>query len=578
MLRREAWPLLLAALATLVSGCSTRTEVRLPAAAPPVPVAQVVPAPPPPPPDDPIATLIETSQKHFEAGQQELSVGHLERARAEFNQALDVLLKSSYGARYDARLREHFDRLVDRISTYEVTALAEGDGFTEKRYEPASLDALLELATFAPAIPSRATEQAVASDLESTVHDIPIPLNAKVLGYIELFQGRLRDWLADGLQRGSRYLPMIQNVFRAEGLPLDLAYVPLIESAFKPDAVSRAQAKGVWQFMAGTAAANGLKRDWFIDERADPEKATRAAAAYLQSLVDAFGGDWHLALASYNGGPGLVQRAMARTKQSDFWTLASKPRTLPRETREYVPMILAAIVIARNPAQYGFEIASSPPLDYDTVKVPQPMDLRRLAEWAGTTVADIRDLNPELRRLTTPARTPGYELKVPKGTAAGLEARLSELTPADLPAFKRYTVRKGDTLTTIARRLSVSRTNLAEANNLSTRAQVTPGQSLIVPVEPTSLLAGNPNRPAPVAEARAQAPPGQAAAGTSVVDDADRVKLIYTVKPGDTLSGVARQYQTTVASLKSWNRLTGDLLMPGAQLTIFAPRPLQRRP
>jgi len=180
------------------------------------------------------------------------------------------------------------------------------------------------------------------------------------MAYVELFQGRLHDWVQEGLRRGTRYLPMIQSVFRAEGLPLDLAYVPLIESAFKPNALSRAKAKGVWQFMRGTALEHGLKSDWYVDERADPEKATRAAASYLRTLRRTFGGDWCLALASYNGGPGLVRRAMKRSGLDNFWALASaKRRYLPRETREYVPMILAAIIIARNPAQFGFSIDPS---------------------------------------------------------------------------------------------------------------------------------------------------------------------------------------------------------------------------
>ena len=152
------------------------------------------------------------------------------------------------------------------------------------------------------------------------------------------------------MRRGSKYLPMIQNVFRAEGLPLDLAYVPLVESAFKPNALSRTKAKGVWQFMRGTGLENGLRQDWYIDERSDPEKATIAAAKYLSTLAKLFDGDWHLALASYNGGPGRLQNAMKLGKQDDFWKLAEKPRLLPRETRDYVPMILAAIVIAKNPA------------------------------------------------------------------------------------------------------------------------------------------------------------------------------------------------------------------------------------
>src|SRR6202008_3405879 len=170
-----------------------------------------------------------------------------------------------------------------------------------------------------------------------------------------------------GMKRGGKYLPMIQGVFRAEGLPVELAYVPLVESAFKPNALSRAKAKGVWQFMAGTAAENGLRRDWYIDERSDPEKATVAAAKYLLTLAKIFGGDWHLALASYNGGPGRVQHAIKLGGVDEFWKLSAKPRLLPRETRKYVPMILAAIIIARNPAQYGFDFDPEPAAEYERV-------------------------------------------------------------------------------------------------------------------------------------------------------------------------------------------------------------------
>src|SRR5207253_8288323 len=157
---------------------------------------------------------------------------------------------------------------------------------------------------------TRELKDAVQSDLENANHDIPIPLNQRVLSYIELFQGRFHDFIEEGLQRGAPYLPMIQSVFRAEGLPLDLAYVPLVESAFKPNALSRAKAKGVWQFMSGTAVENGLRRDWYIDERSDPEKSTVAAAKYLKVLNNLFSGDWLMALASYNGGPGRLQRAL----------------------------------------------------------------------------------------------------------------------------------------------------------------------------------------------------------------------------------------------------------------------------
>ncbi len=277
----------------------------------------------------------------------------------EFDRAIDVLLAAPGGARTEPRLREQFDRLVDRISALEVATLAEGDGFSEKPSEPASIDALFDLAPAVEESPTAALTATVETDLALTSHDIPIPLNARVLSYVELFQGRLRGFIQEGLDRGSDYLPMIQSVFRAEGLPLDLAYVPLIESAFKTNALSRASAKGVWQFMRPTAMENGLKHDWYVDERSDPHKATRAAAKYLKTLGRMFDGDWHLALASYNGGPGRVQRAMKRYGRDDFWSLSSNPRWLPRETREYVPMILAAVIIARNPAQYGFTVPES---------------------------------------------------------------------------------------------------------------------------------------------------------------------------------------------------------------------------
>jgi membrane-bound lytic murein transglycosylase D len=355
------------------SGLSSAHEV----SAQPVSTATVIEQAPV---EDPVLTLIASSDRHFRAGQAELEQGHFEAAKQEFNKSLDVLLESPYGARTEPRIREHFDRLVDRISAYEVRALAAGDGFTEKKYEPASIDELLALSTTF-GTPAADAELKDTVQADTAHHDIPIPLNQRVLAYIELFQGRLHDFMEEGLNRGSKYLPMIQNVFRAEGLPLDLAYVPLVESAFKPNALSRAKAKGVWQFMAGTGLENGLHRDWYIDERADPEKATIAAAKYLRTLSTLFKGDWHLALASYNGGPGRMQRAMKTSRLDDFWALSAKPKLLPRETREYVPMILAAIVIARNPAQYGFEVVTEATQEFEKVTLPRPVDLRRVAEW-----------------------------------------------------------------------------------------------------------------------------------------------------------------------------------------------------
>ncbi len=511
------------------------------------------------PAEDPVLALLARSDRHFETGQQELALGHLERARHEFDSALDVLLESPEGARADLRVREHFERLVDRIAVLEQQALATGDGFTETLTEPASIDQLLAIETFDTTPPQLSTMEAVAADLEATTHDIPIPTNDRVLRWVEVFQGRLREFLGEGLSRGAQYLPMIQNVFRAEGLPLDLAYVPLIESAFKPTALSRAKARGVWQFMRGTAIENGLAADWYIDERADPQKATVAAAKYLKALYGMFG-DWHLAMASYNGGPGRVQRAVKRSKKDDFWTLTATTRYLPRETRDYVPMILAAIIIAKNPAQYGFDIAPVSPIPTENVMLPSAVDLRRVAEWAGVAVDDIQQLNPELRRWTTPIRQGSYALRVPAGTASRIEDGLQAAAPAQLNALQWHTVKSGESLATIARKLRVSRNDLAEANYLKTTSRVRPGQRLVVPRMPTAALLAR----AASTDSSAEPVVMAVAAG----DSDELPATVYRVRAGDTLSAIARRHGTTVDQLKSWNNLKGTALSVGARLVV----------
>jgi membrane-bound lytic murein transglycosylase D len=573
VLRTPLFPAALLFVTIISGGCAARSQTvsspSQPAVIGPVLVASPVS---PQLATDPIGDLIALSNTHFETGQAELQRGHLESARAAFNKALDVLLESTYGARSEPRLREHFDRLVERISATELTSLAQGDGFTEKKYGSASIDDLLALST-SPDEPSAATRQAVEEDLEATDHDIAIPLNPRVLSFVELFTGRLRGYLQDGLSRGARFLPMIQDVFRAEGLPLDLAYVPLVESAFKPDALSRAKAKGMWQFMRGTALENGLKHDWYIDERAEPEKATRAAAKYLKTLYSMFG-DWHLALASYNGGPGRVQTAVKRSGGvRDFWKLSASRRYLPRETRDYVPLILAAVIVARNPGQYGMEIV--PELDepkYDTVMLPVAVDLRRVAEWVGTTAEAIQDLNPELRRWTTPVRATNYELKVPEGTADLVRAKLTDAGP-DVTNLTWHTVRSGETLLSIARKLKVSRADLAEANYLSVRSPVTPGQQLIVPRAPTLLLAARTDNPAPLVETRSvDAVVAASATIPTTTAAASQSKVVYRVKRGDTLASIARVFETTITSLKKWNGLRTNTVLIGQRLTILTTR------
>ena len=388
--------------------------------------------------------------------------------------------------------------------------------------------------------------------------DLPVPMNQRVLSYVELFQGRLHEFIEGGMKRGSQYLPMIQQVFRAEGLPLDLAYVPLIESSFRPEALSRASAKGVWQFMKGTALENGLKHDWYVDERSDPKKATVAAANYLKTLAELFNGDWHLALASYNSGPGRVQRAIKQVGRQDFWSISAKAQALPRETREYVPMILAAIVIARNPAQYGFSFETSSAEakpSFETVAVSHPVDLRRVAEWAGTSLVTIHELNPELRRQTTP-KDSAYELKVPVGTSAEIARHLNdELTDIQLAPESYYIVKGGDTLPIIARKLHVNRADLTEANDLASSARLTAGQRLVIPGDTPPIR--------PSTTARAVSP-------ASSTSSRSRAKTEYRVRAGDTLTSIAELFETSVKTLQSWNpQLADSRIVVGQRLTVY---------
>jgi len=573
----------------LSAACAARTPQTVTQASP-----QVAPDPSPAPlqlPDrDPIQDLIALSEQHFQSGERELREGHLSAARASFDRAVDVILESPGGARSDPQLSAHFDRLIERISGHELTALAQADGFAEKAPEPASIDDLLSIPTFEVPAPSPETERAVANDLQSFTHDIDIPQNSRVLAYVELFTGRLKGYLEEGLSRGARYLPMIQDVFRAEGLPLDLAYVPLIESAFKPNALSRAKAKGMWQFMRGTALENGLRHDWYIDERADPEKATRAAAKYLKTLYSMFG-DWHLALASYNGGPGRVQRAMKRSGRDDFWKLSATSRYLPRETRDYVPLILAAIVIARNPLQYEMEVEPIEAPLFETVTVTGAVDIRRIAEWASAPVQDIQDLNPELRRWTTPVKASEYELKVPMGTASLINTRLTEQGIDDLAPLSHYTVKKDETLLSISKKLRVSRSDLAEANYLSTKSRLQTGQQLIIPRAPTLLaartetpssqtpdavltttdVAARPAADQPAVAAKPasdEAPTKSTTAKRAAGETPTKSTTTHRVARGETLFSIAKRYGTTVALIKELNSLRSNVIHVGQRLVI----------
>ena len=550
--------------AVLMAACGTR----LPPATTIVRPAEAVPSPLPESQPDPVPALLSTSSAHFADGRRALEAGHPDTARMQFDRALDVLLESPSGARLEPRLREQFDRLVQSISSMEHIAHEEGLGFVERADDPATIDELLAVSTFPS--PSLETTTEVASDLRATPHDIDIPMNARVLSSVERFKGKQKRYLEEALGRSIHYLPMIQGVFRAEGLPLDLSYIPLIESAFKTTALSPASAKGLWQFMRGTAVENGLQYDWYLDERSEAEKSTIAAARYLKTLYRMFD-DWPLALASYNGGPGRVRRAMRRSGEDDFWTLSSSGRFLPRETRNYVPLILASVLIAKNPGLYGLSIPEAPPPPPPTqvVIVPSAVDLRRVAEWSGTSVDTIKALNPMVRRWMTPLRTENFALRVPDGTADAVRARIASASPAELAPLNWHSVRKGETISAIARKLRVRRADLADANYLAVRGRLAIGQRLMVPRAPKLLLAEGRDHPIAIATSGSDTvlPETPSESPTSTARPGATTSAIYRVKRGDTLGSIARRHRTSVAALKRLNGLRSDAIRSGDWLT-----------
>ncbi len=528
---------LAAALVLVVSCASAPKAARVDAPPTPPPPAQAAP--------DPVTVATADAEAALRSGLAAADEGHLDRARAEFDRAVSIFLSYPGGAYADPRLAEAYRRTLETVQAREVEMVAAGDGFKEAGTEPASIDDVGNLPVgVTPASPETLAQATAAVAAESL--DLPIELNEPVLSCIDLYQGRLRDWFEAALSRGQRYLPQIREVFKQEGIPQDLAYVALVESAFKPTAYSRARARGVWQFIGSTGRRYGLQQDWWIDERSDPEKATRAAARYLKELFELFG-DWNLALAGYNAGEVKVLRGLKRYKVSDFWALR-QTRALRRETRNYVPLIHAAIVLAKSPERYGFRIDPNPAPDFEQVAIEGAYDLRTIAECAGEPVEDLRALNPELRRLATPAdRT--FALRVPPGRAKLVSDCIVNLPPEKRVFFRTHVVRRGQTLASVARANGVRVRDVAEANGLSLQKRLRPGTELIIPIPPRSPVRAARHEPAP--------------------DTPEGKRVRYRIKAGDTLGSIAAQYGTTVHELQAWNGLHGTRIAVGAVLTIY---------
>src|SRR5208283_5305053 len=370
---------------------------------------------------DPVADLIARVEKEYLAGQENYHAGHLEAAKQNFDAAFNLLLESGFDLQSDERLEAELNRILDGTNSTELEALQAGDGSAEQKSEPAPIDEANEVT---PPVDQNVKAKAEA-EIKSTHSDLPLMMTDQVAGYINYFSTRGRGVLERALARSGRYEDMIRRTLKEEGVPQDLIYLAQAESGFHPLAVSRAGARGMWQFMGSRAEGYGLERSWWLDDRQDPEKATRAAAHHLKDLYTEFG-DWYLAMAAYNSGPGTVQSAVKRTGYADFWELYRR-NVLPQETRNYVPIILAVTIMAKNPAQYGLDsVVKDKPIPYDTVKINYPIDLRLVAECVDAKAEDLADLNPSLLRLTTP-KDSEFELHVPAGSADKFETAVAAI-------------------------------------------------------------------------------------------------------------------------------------------------------
>ena len=383
--------------------------------------------------------------------------------------------------------------------------------------------------------------------------DIPIVINAQVEQFIQYFQTTGRKVFANWLARSERYIPFMKSLLKENGLPEDLVYLALIESGFNPYAYSRSKASGPWQFIYLTGKRYGLRSNWWIDERRDPEKSTIAAAKYLKDLYDMFE-CWYLAAAGYNAGEKKIATAMKRYKTEDFWEL-TKYRYLKRETKDYVPQMIAAALIAKEPEKYGFAgIEYQEPLRYEKVKVPEVTDLRLIAQSCEVTVDEIKDLNPELSRWCTPPNFPEYEIKIPFGKKGLFLTNFEALSPGERIPFKTHAVKKGETPAKIARLYRVDLEPILEINRLNKKSRLSNGMDLLIP-----LPKGTDQKPEGMVKKKSNGAERRTKPNETT----------YTIKKGDSLWSIANEMGVNVGALSSWNNLYPEKkLMPGDKLEI----------
>jgi len=477
--------------------------------------------------------LIEQVERAYADGLAAYHKGRLLEAKTEFDRAVDLMLSSGIDIRSNPRLQAEFDHVIDNVNALEMEALKQGNGFVPK-VEPSPSD-VAESVTFEPDPKLVAKARA---ELTTTKSDLPLVINDYVAGFINFFANSQRghNTLLHSFQRAGRYRSMIQRVMAEEGVPQDLIYLAVAESGFQPQAVNRKSgAGGMWQFMPH--GDYGLARTAWVDERFDPEKSTRAYARYMKFLYAQLG-DWYLSMAAYDWGAGNVQRAVQKTGYADFWELY-KRNNLPGETKNYVPEILAAIVIAKNPKQYGFEdVTLDPPVLVDTLTISYSVDLRLISDIINTSVDLLTGLNPSLLHMTTPADAV-FDLHLPAGTATVFEHRIEAVPVEKRTSWRYHHVTAPDSLASVARDFHLSPIALASANHIESGASLEGLDALVIPT----------------------APPAASTTRTQ----------IYTAHRGDTLVTIADRFNVSLAQLRRWNGLSGIKVAPGKRLHIAEP-------
>jgi len=398
-------------------------------------------------------------------------------------------------------------------------------------------------------------DSAPAPASTGSVTEFPLEMNSQVLQAVSYFENRERGrktfevWL----QRAGKYLPMIYDIFEEEGLPKELAYLAMIESGFRPTITSRARAVGMWQFISATGRAYGLRIDDFVDERRDPVKSTRAAARHLKDLYEHWDNNWLVALAAYNVSERRIQREIRRYKTTDFW----KMRSLPRQTRSYVPTFIAAATIAGNPEKYGFESPVIQAWVYDDVPVTRQASIDVIAKAAGISEQKVIELNPELRNWITPNRA--YSVRLPKGTEETFVKNFTALPDDQLITKLIHTVRRGETLSYIARKYRSSVTQIMRVNNIRNTRTLQIGRKLVIPLKPKSFTYIEPSIIA-----------GASASRVVPVDADQRTKITYRVRKGDTVSEIAEAHHVGLSKVLAWNGLgRRSIIRPGQRLTIW---------